>query len=75
MKHGDQIKERQLFSTWLDVTYAQDSQEQYIEELQDQLKEARKALRKAKASVKRVSDAYEKIYGSKPKDSNRAKWR
>lgn len=61
------LTEKQLYATWLDVGYADEVNQELIDQLSDQLKEARAMKRKSIKLLKKASDHYKTVTGKEPK--------
>lgn len=62
MKKSDKM----LYEIWLDLSFAVDLSNDAISDMSIELKEMKKANRKAKRLLAKTTERYEKIYGKKP---------
>ena len=60
------IRKKQLFSTWLDLFYADKFNEDTVNDIELQLKDSKKHRAATKRLLKRVEACFEKLYGKKP---------
>lgn len=61
------LTEKQLYGTWLDIYYANQLNEEFVHDLEIELKEARKQRNKIKLALKKASEHYKKLYKKEPK--------
>lgn len=61
------LTEKQLFETWLDIYYANQLNEDYIHDLELELKVVKKHRRKTKHLLKKAGEYYFQIYGRYPR--------
>lgn len=59
-----------LFGVCLDIKYASDLSEQFVHDLEIELKEARANKRKTAKLFEKAKGQYEKVYGDLPKLNN-----
>ena len=58
--------EKMLYEIFLDLTYALETAECYIQDTELELRIMRKARNKTKKLIKQASDHYKSIYGNEP---------
>ena len=59
--------EKMLFEIWLDLTYAVELSEDYIHDMESELKLMRKARNKSKRLLGKATEHYKSVYGKEPK--------
>ncbi len=60
------LTETQLYETWLDIKYANEVNDDFIYDLDMEIKIARKHRTKIKKMLKAAAEHYESIYGRVP---------
>ena len=63
------LTEKQLFTAWLDIKYANGLYEDIVHDLEIELKAARQGRNKARRLLKKAAEHYESIYGKEPRES------
>lgn len=61
------LTEKQLYATWLDIWYANEVNQEFIDQLSDQLKEAKIMKRKSTKLLKKASDHYKIVTDKEPR--------
>ncbi len=61
------LTEKQLYAIWLDIHYANGLNDDYISDMEMQLKDARKARTKIRRLLVKAAEHYQKVYGKLPK--------
>lgn len=55
-----------LYETWLDIHYAHTLNEDFLHDLEIEIKVMRKHRNKTKRSLAQAAEAYRKVYGREP---------
>lgn len=61
------LTEKQLYETWLDISFAKELNENVLHDLEMEIKIFRKRRNKLKRSLEKATDHYKSIYKSEPK--------
>jgi len=62
----DELKERMLYETYLDLFYAEGLSNDYVNDLAMTLKESKRINRKIKKNLEKAELRYKEIHGTKP---------
>jgi len=60
------LTEKQLYGTWLDIYYADQLNDQFVLDLQIEMKGFKQCRAKTKKMLKKAAEQYKKIYGHEP---------
>ena len=61
------LTEKRLFGTWLDIYYADQLNNQVLDDFEMQIREFRKSRNRTKRMLKKAAEHYRKLYKEEPK--------